>query len=94
MNKSGGTAPIQSIKTCVIYESESGLIRHRHTVVTLVGGREPAPDQIAADARRAFGDLPNAPGSALDVLHVHHEAIEPGRRYRVDPGEKKLVLQG
>jgi hypothetical protein len=93
MNHAGATIPIQSIKACVVYDATSGLIRHCHRVLTLAGGREPAEGEIAADALRAMNNLPNPPSGVHHVLHVHHDAIEPGKRYRVDLPTKTLVLR-
>jgi hypothetical protein len=93
VNRAGATIPIHSIKACVVYDAASGQIHHRHHVLTLVGGREPAAHEIAADALRAIRNLPKSPGGLLDVLHVYHDAMEPGKRYRVDPHTKALALQ-
>jgi hypothetical protein len=49
MSHTGSTAPIHSRKACVIYDATSGQIRHRHSVVTFVGGREPSEVQIEAE---------------------------------------------
>jgi hypothetical protein len=92
MSDAGATCPVQSIKACVVYDSTNGRIHHVHRVLTLVGGREPAEAEIAADALRAMGGLPAAPTGALEVLHVHHSAVEPGKRYRVDLAAKALVV--
>ena len=93
MNRSGATVPVQSMKACVVYDSTNGEIHHHHRVLTLVGGREPTEDQIAADALRAIKNRRNAPSGVLDVLHVHHDAMEPGKQYRVDLRKKALVFQ-
>jgi hypothetical protein len=91
MTHTGFTAPIHSRKVCIVYDA-SGRIRHRHSVVTFVGGREPTEAQIEADALHALRSLPNPPGGVLQVLHIPHNAIQPGKRYRVDPHNKQLVM--
>jgi hypothetical protein len=92
MNKASATVPVQSMQACVVYDSTSGQIRHHHRVITLVGGREPTLEEIAADALRVLNShLPNPSGGVLHVLHVKHDAIEPGKKYRVDPHKKELV---
>jgi hypothetical protein len=93
VNRAGATVPIHSIKACVVYDTASGQIHHRHHVLTLAGGREPVAHEIAADALRAVRSLPKPPGGVLDVLHVHHDAMESGKRYRVDLRTKALALQ-
>ncbi len=91
MNRSGATVPVQSMKDCVVYDSTSGQIHHHHRVLTLVGGREPTKDQMAADSLRTVRNRRNAPSGVLHVLHIHHDDIEPGKRYRVDPQKRALV---
>jgi hypothetical protein len=91
MNQVGSTLPVHSMKACVVYDPSSGLIHHHHRVLTLVGGREPSEDEIATDAIRAIRNRRDAPTGDLHVLHVHHEAMEPGRRYRVDHHNRILI---
>jgi hypothetical protein len=91
MNRMGSTVPIHSKKACVVYDSASGRIRHVHNVVTFVGGREPTDEQIAADALQAVNSLPKPYGGVLQVLHIPHGAVEPGKTYRVDLNKKGLV---
>lgn len=91
MNEYGATVPIQSIKACVVYDSRSGQIHHRHAVLTLVGGRQPTEDEIAADALRATKNRRNPPEGDLHVLHVDHDAVKSGKRQRVDLDRRRLV---
>jgi alpha-ketoglutarate-dependent taurine dioxygenase len=91
VQKAGATLPIHSLKACVVYDTATGRIHHIHRVMTLEGGREPSTETIAEDALRALRSLPNPPDGALDILHVHHDAIEPNKRYRVNLRSKTLV---
>jgi hypothetical protein len=91
VNRAGATVPVQSMKACVVYDPANGHIYHQHRVLTLVGGREPAEDEIAADALRAIGNRRKPTGGALHVLHIHHDAMEPGKRYRVDLHTKEVA---
>ena len=93
MNRAGATVPIHSIKACVVYDTASGQIHHRHHVLTLVGGREPGHTKSPQMRFGRSGSLPKPPGGVLDVLHVHHDAMESGKRYRVDLRTKALALQ-
>jgi hypothetical protein len=94
VNRADATVPVLSVKVCLVYDSTSGRIHHHHRVLTLVGGREPAEDEIAADALRAVSNRRNPlSGRHLHVLHVQHDAMEPGKRYRVDVRRKALVLE-
>lgn len=92
MTYTGPTTPIHSRKVCVVYDATSGQIRHRHSVTTFVGGREPTEAQIEADALHVLRSLPNPPDGVLQVLHIPHDAMQPGKRYRVDRHKKQLVV--
>jgi hypothetical protein len=92
VNRAGATIPVKSKKACVTYDSSNGRIHHHHYVLTLVGGREPTEDEIAVDAIRIVAKRRNPPGGELRVLHVHHEALEPGKQYRVDLHKKTLAV--
>jgi hypothetical protein len=88
----GSTLPVHSIKLCVVYDA-NGRIHHQHRVLTLVGGREPGEDEIAKDALRAAANRHKPPTGSLHVLHVLHDAMEQGKRYRVDVQKKVLAVE-
>ena len=92
MTGSGATVPVQSIKACVVYDSTTGQIHHQHHVLTLVGGREPAEDEIARDALQVVKSRHDPPKGSLQVLHVRHDAMEKEKKYRVDVNKKELAL--
>ena len=92
MTGSGATVPVRSIKSCVVYDSTTGQIHHQHHVLTLVGGREPAEDEIARDALQAVKSRHDPPKGSLQVLHVRHDAMEKEKKYRVDVNKKELAL--
>lgn len=92
MNQVGATIPLQSVKLCVVYDPSDGRIYHHHRVLTLVGGREPTESEVKADALRAVGKRRRPPSGRLEVLHVSHETVEMGKRYRVDISTKALVV--
>jgi hypothetical protein len=87
----GATVPVHSIKTCVVYDAASGRIHHSHSVLTLVGGREPPEDEIGQDAVRTLRSRRNPPAGELHVLHVPHESLDPNQRYRVDHAKRIVV---
>jgi hypothetical protein len=87
----GATVRVQSEKACVVFDAASGEVHHHHGVITLAGGTEPTADQIAADAMKAVRRWPDRPAGQLDVLHIAHDAFQPGRRYRVDVSRGRLV---
>jgi hypothetical protein len=88
----GAAAAVSSERLCLVYDPTSGEIVLTHRVVTLEGGTEPSEDEIARYAvllaRRRAGA-----GQRLEALHVERGALEPGRRYRVDPKDKVLVAE-
>jgi hypothetical protein len=90
----GATVPVHSIKACVVYDATNGQIHHHHRVLTLVGGREPAEEEIAKDALRALSNRRKPPSGKLHVLHVAHDALEQGKRYRVDHAKQALIPEG
>ena len=87
----GATVPIASIKHCVVYDADTGHIHHHHSVLTLEGGAEPAPEQIAHDALTACTSRRTPVRGNLQTLHVAHHAIIPGNRYRVTDGKLRLL---
>jgi hypothetical protein len=93
MTRVGSTLPVQSIKACLVYDAK-GKIHHQHSVLTLVGGREPGEDEVAKDALFAAANRRKPPTGPLHVLHVPHDAMEPGKRYRVDVKKKTLAVEG
>jgi hypothetical protein len=90
-NNIGATVPILSIKTCVVYDEASGRIHHHHSVLTLVGGREPSEEEIAKDALRALSHQQRATAPKMRVLHVAHNELARDKRYRVNHAEKALI---
>jgi hypothetical protein len=88
---SGSTLPVHSIKACVVYDKSDGQIYHQHRVLTLRGGYEPPEDEMAADALRFLGPKHEAKKAMFGILNIHHEAMAPGRRYRVHPERKELI---
>lgn len=91
MKTAASQMPVRSNKLCVVYDPESGRMHHLHRVVTFEGGSEPSPEQIAADALKAFHGLHAGRHGKFETLHVDHDAIEPGKKYRVDVQTKRLV---
>ena len=88
----GSTLPIRSIKACVVYDTTSGQIHHQHRVLTLEGGDEPEESAMERDAlARVEARRSGHPGGTLAVLHLAHDAMSAGRRYRVDVSKKVLV---
>ncbi|HZZ11571.1 MAG TPA: hypothetical protein VFE79_12850 [Paraburkholderia sp.] len=89
----GATIAIRSMKACVVYDETSGSIHHHHRVLTLEGGQEPTEQEMAQQALDAFSHSPNAknPAGRLSVLQVGHDALEAGKRYRVDHAMQALV---
>lgn len=83
----GDGIAVESHYACVVYDEKSGVIRHVHEVVNLVGAEVPSRDQMVDNAR---ANSAHASGTA--VLIVPAEDIERGRPYRVDPVRQTLQI--
>ena len=86
----GEAVAVSSERLCVVYERSSGEIVHTHRVVTLEGGREPDEDEMAAYAV-SLASRRRGSEDGLETLHVASDALQPGRRYRVEHEHKRLV---
>ena len=85
----GGTVPVKSSRTCIVYDGETGRVHHIHEVVTLEGGREPGEAQIEADAM----EIVNRKGknvAKLRTLHLPTEKVPEGGLLTVDLKTKTL----
>ena len=86
---SGGTARPVSHKVCVLYEPDSGRIRHIHQVVTLQGGTESPESDIEQSTRK---HLVRRDGEAeLHALLLDAAGLNLARKHRVDTKRKHLV---
>jgi hypothetical protein len=92
MKSAGATVPVQSIKACVVYDSESGEIYHQHKVLTLVGGREPGESEMAEHALHALRNRHNPPVGKFSVLHVAPDSLETRKKCRVDVNNQIVVV--
>jgi hypothetical protein len=89
----GSTYAVHSIKACVVYDEASGQIQHHHSVVTLVGGKEPEEHEIARDALAAHNNQRSRAALKMRVLHVAPDALKSGQRYRVHHGQQALIRE-
>ena len=76
---------------CVLYEPDSGQIRHIHHTLVLDGGHNPS-DADAESMARASLERRGRAHSHLAVLHTT-QPFEAARFYRVDTKSKKLAEQ-
>ena len=77
------------IKTCVLYDRDTGHIVHVHKVVSLPSGRPPASDHVE---KRAM-ELAAQGGrdvSKLKALHVSATEWDESYPHRVDPRSGRL----
>jgi hypothetical protein len=93
MDRIGSNTPIYSKKACVVYDARTGRLHHVHRVVTFVGGREPSEEQMTRDALHAFKGPPMGHSGEFHTLQVRHDAIEPGKSYRIDHHKRALVAK-
>jgi hypothetical protein len=76
-------------RACVLYDRSTGVIRHIQHVIVMQGGPDPDEHEIEAMCRRALekrGQLHHG----LEALHLDRCALQPFKRYRVDPKSKTL----
>lgn len=86
----GGTVPVQSCKSCVVYDAQSGRIEHTHHAIVLKGGRDIPEAEIADTALKLLRDR-GVDVSKLKVLHTNPDALEAGTVYAVDVAKRVLV---
>jgi len=86
----GGTIPVHSHKSCVVYDSKTGRIHRVHHRITLQGGREKNEQEVGAEAIALLARR-GVKGPHLKVLHVSPDTIEGGVGYAVDLKSLKLV---
>jgi hypothetical protein len=81
---------VESADMVVVYDRETGAIRHAHRVFTLPGGRHPDREERERDAlahaRRGHAELGH-----VELLHVDPRAVELEAVHRVDPRRRALV---
>ncbi len=85
-----GSPRVQSVQTCVVFDSTDGTIQHIHDVVTFEGG-EAVSDYDVEQRALSLAAERGLESSTLKTIHVDPEELEPSRRYAVDP--ENLVLK-
>jgi hypothetical protein len=75
---------------CVLYEPETGQVRHMHCTLVLEGGYNPTAAEEEAMAHAALQRRAQ-PHANLVALHVAQDTLKPYSRYRVDVRTKQLV---
>lgn len=90
--QSGGTIPVKSSRACVVYDADTGHVRHIHQVVTLEGGREPTEPEIEAHAMQLAQRKEGRAGK-FKALHVPSESVQPHQLYAVDLKTRALVAK-
>jgi hypothetical protein len=88
----GGTINVVSIKACVVYEPETGIIKHIHHSITLEGGSPTPDEQVEHKALEIAAKRHPDPGR-LRTLPIPNESLDPNRRYRVDHESRSLIEQ-
>lgn len=77
---------------CVLYEPESGQIRHMHFTLVLQGGHDLSDAEAEAIARAAL-ERRGKPHTHLKTLHLTDISADPSCRYHVDVAGKCLVKE-
>ena len=76
-------------RACVLYDRDTGLIRHIQHVIVMEGGRDPDEHEIEAKCRKAM-ERQGRPHHGLEALHLDRSALQHPKWYRVDPKTKML----
>lgn len=92
VQQSGGTLPVKSSRTCVVYDSESGHVHHIHQVVTIEGSHEPSESQIEAHAI-SLAQRKWRHAARFKAMHVPPDSVQPHQLYAVDVKTHKLVAK-
>jgi hypothetical protein len=77
-------------RLCLLYDPNTGDIRHLHSVTTLLGGRTLTDAEMEARTRELAATR-SAELAALPLLHVDPASWRSGARYRVAPASRTLV---
>jgi len=88
--ESGGTVPVKSSRTCVVYDPDSGRVHHVHRVVTLEDGQEPSERQIEAHAMEILKRKGRST-EKLKALHLPSDKVEMQQLMSVDPKTGSLI---
>jgi hypothetical protein len=86
----GGTETPELLRTLVLYDSSTGVIKHVHQVATMRGGRPRDASAIEADAL-AIAAARGHQRSRLAVLDVSSQGLDPRTHYRVDVKKRCLT---
>jgi hypothetical protein len=80
----------EAIHTLVVYDPKTGVIVHRHQVVTFPGAAKRSKEQLEARALE-MARLQTGTKTPLAVLHVGAEPFSEPAVYVVDLKKKQLV---
>jgi len=88
--QSGGNAKVKSIRCCVLFDPRNGEIRHVNRVITIEGAAETSEKEMAERTLRLADSL-GLETKRLQLIHVNHEALVQGHRYKVHTKTRKLT---
>jgi len=80
----------EAIHTLVVYDAKTGVIVHRHQVVTFTGAAKRTKEQLEARALE-MARLQTRTKKSLAVMHTDAEAFSEPIEYVVDVKKKRLV---
>lgn len=75
----------------VLYNKDSGEIKHIHREVTFLGGRHPDQEEQERRATDAASRVGLHDITKLALLHVDTQRLKPDVRYKVDVDRQQLV---
>jgi hypothetical protein len=77
------------IRTCFLYDSETGRIAHIHKEITIGGGLHRTEAEIEARVRR-FASKPHRELGNVKAVFVEDTRLR-GKKYKIDPANPRLV---
>ena len=92
ISQPSGSPRVQSVQSCVVFDSRDGTIVHIHDVVTMEGG-EAISDYDVEQRALSLAAERGLDSSTLKTLRIDPEELEPGRLYAVDPDKSALVAR-
>jgi hypothetical protein len=87
---SPGRGKIVRERACVLYDRDTGAIRHIQHVMVMEGGYDPDEGEVEAMCRDALVKRGHK-HDKLEALHVDRDALKPFKGYRVETARKMLV---
>ena len=88
--KTTGTAKVRSVKCCVLFERETGVIQHVHRVVTMEGATETSDAEMEKRAMKLAKDH-GIETTKVQIAHIDAELFAVRAKYKINPETRALM---